>query len=283
MEQQGRVRLGGAWKVASERQAALEKTAQLLSGELESVRAVLKTSEDKRVGLEALVEQLRVRIALLTFQLAFAKGETRRAEQLRLGCEQKAEHTVRVARFENQKLRVAQQLALDTDRKYRSQRDANHELSCKLAAALQECKVMQAQYDAMEERAEKSEAFAKEKIAEAQMFKKAKEQKESYFSTLVKERDRVRQELVSVKSEFSKAKRSGQIKAAGGYQEENQDPNHQVAKLQAEEKQKLQVYCAPNRLKTQLAKEVALRKTMEQELEKLRRENQSLRVRYRNR
>jgi hypothetical protein len=143
---------------------------------------------------------------------------------------------------------------------------------------------MQSQYDAMEVRAEKAEAMAKEKTLEAETFKKAKEQKESYFSTLVKERDRVRQELVAVKSEFSKAKLTGKIKSKDNPSSvENQDPNHPIQKLQTEENNKLQTFSAPNRLKTQLAKEIALRKNAEQELERVRRENESLRIRYRNR
>lgn len=284
------VRIGGAWKLAAERQATLEMSLRIQGDELGSLRLVLERSETGRQNAlkELADEKKKYALALLRGNVVSISAA--RARESAVASSVLAAQATRERDFHERRASVSQQLAIDTDRRLNEERERSAMLTQRLAATEKECEEFQRQYDAMEAKAERAEAVAKERTAQAELMRKAKEQKESYFGVLVKERDRVRQELVELKSQISKGRvrllaKKSQYSATTNNGENchpNGDSLNAFEKKAEEEKVKLEGFAAPSRIKSQLAKEIALRKQAELQVAKLESDNNALRIRIRN-
>jgi len=265
------VRPGRAWQFVLDREKKLQDTIDLLSAELNAVRELLSSESGKNQAAKESIEGLR--------------------EELRLESEARCllEGTAASLRGElaiaNETVATLQQQLQERDSwllKEKMTLTSQNEQICGLKKEIAMFQVKEQDVLAAQELAKTSNREIQHYKRKAVLAQKELEKHVKHAGLLEKENDRNWTELVKMRSELVKL-RVKQQQQAKKFPVENLDPNKpRVEKLVGEKMESLARFEAPSRLKYDLSHQKALREVAERELERVRKENQSLKVRIWN-
>mmetsp|Transcript_5231 Transcript_5231/g.10818 ORF Transcript_5231/g.10818 Transcript_5231/m.10818 type:complete len:300 (-) Transcript_5231:873-1772(-) len=277
------VRLGGAWSAQREREQGLEEAVSLLRSELAAVQGLLRQEVEITTALRKALAARDDEIKFLETSEAIVREELENTRGIaQADADRKDVLEAANLELKRQIEELRNNMLAAERRATQAEADA---IEAKLREDIAEAEVqqLQNQYDAAEARAEDADRKSEEALRHVELMAKAKSQKERQIETIAKDRDRALADLKIAKAELAKARIKRTSRATLRSRGENIDPNPSVvSKLTKEEKTNLARFSASNRLKEDLAQEKALRQLSDQEAAKLRRENQALKIRYRN-
>jgi hypothetical protein len=289
------VRLGGAWKVAQERRAALEGAVAALQGELAGVRALLQRSEAARARAEASAAHAARSDALRALRVAALAHRAEDERQARKAAEAREAEAFALADECRRELKQTTASLVAGDRRFHELRLVSEERLAALTAARRECDEVQRQFDTSEAARERAEEEARAQAERADALGRARDHKDKHLCLLIKERDRAMDDLAAARKELSKGRGfvrrafpsaafgggpspsspsssslTPPVSVEAGTENVRLDPNvvmdRATEKNAEHELTKLAGFAAPNRLKERLAGEVAMRKAAELEV-----------------